>query len=207
MEREVVFECECIERKKQITRKVWLMDYSPENLSKLWEKTKEHRILFNDDINGDVHKFYNVFLFEDGSGQIHAKGLNFIVDDFVGSLFVSNITRTEADLHFSFFDSYLRYHVAIKMLEYLFEEYGFDRLSAWFVPFASERVFDFILDLGFRYEGKKRAAHTYKGNKFELVLYGLLREDLGKKPDFKYELKGGVCHLRREPLVAVQQNS
>lgn len=205
--RDYIFECKCIERKKEVIRKVWIMDFSPEHIKSLWEKVSNHRILFNDDINGDLNKFYNVFLYEDGNKNIQAKGLNFIVDDFIGSLFVNNITRTDADLHFSFFDGFLRYHVSLKMLEYLFEEFGFDRLSAWIVPFASHRVFEFVMDLGFRYEGKKREAHTYKGEKFDLVLYGLLKDDIGKKPDFKFDLRGGVCHIKREQLAVVQQSS
>lgn len=205
--RDVIFEIDCIERKKKVSRQVWIMDFSPENIKSLWKKSKEHRILFNDDINGDFDKFCSIFLYEDASGDIQAKGLNFIVDDFVGALFVNNITKTDADLHFSFFDSFLRYHVSINMLEFLFNEFGFDRLSAWVVPFASERVFEFIMDLGFRYEGKKRGAHTYKGNKFDLVLYGLLRNNLGKKPNFNYELRGGICHIKKEQLAVVQQNS
>lgn len=206
-ERDVVFETVCLERRKEVKRQVWIMDYSPENIGALWEKSKEHRILFNDDINGDFNKFCNIFLYFDVNNKVQARGLNFIVDDFVGSLFVNNITKTDADLHFSFFDSFLRYHVSIKMLEFLFNEFEFDRLSAWIVPFASERVFEFILELGFRYEGKKRSAHTYKGNKFDLVLYGLLRKDLGKRPNFPYELRGGVCHIKRERSAEVQQSS
>lgn len=192
--RNLAFSSEYNEKSKVITRFVWLMDFSKENLDQLWQKSKEHRILFSDDVNGDFHTFCNIFLSEDVNGNIISNGLLWVVDDFVGILFMSNIKKREASLHFSFFDSRLRLEISRDMIQYIFENYDFDRLNAEIVPFASPRVFNFIEELGFKREGKKRKAMLYKGEKFDLILYGLLREEFEEKWDTK-----------REQLVVDQQ--
>lgn len=173
----MIFECECKERGKIINRQVWLMSYTPENLKKLWEKSSEHRILFSDDVNGDFHKFCEIFFSTDYAGNVYSNGLVWVVDDFVGILFMSQIRKDEALLHFSFFDGRLRFDISKKMIDYIFTEYGFERLNAEIVPFASKRVYTFIERLGFRREGKKRKGLLYKGERFDLILYGLIKED------------------------------
>jgi len=174
----MIFNCECQEHGRIINRSVWLMDYSVENLRKLWEQSKEHRILFSDDVNGDFHKFCSIFMSQDrSSGNLYSNGLIWVVDDFVGILFMSQIRGDEALLHFSFFDGRLRYDISRRMIDYIFSEYRFNRLNAEIVPFASKRVFSFIERLGFKREGKKRKALLYKDERFDLILYGLLREE------------------------------
>jgi len=174
----MIFECSCKEHGIFINRTVWLMDYSVDNLRKLWEKSSEHRILFSDDVNGNFQKFCSIFLSQDpNTGNLFSNGLVWVVDDFVGILFMSQIHGDEALLHFSFFDGRLRYDISRRMIDYIFSEYKFNRLNAEIVPFASKRVFSFIESLGFRREGKKRKALSYKDERFDLLLYGLLREE------------------------------
>lgn len=189
-----IFTVDCVEHGKTIERSVWLMDYSIENLRALWNKSNSHRILFSDDVNGDFDKFINIFLYNDVDGNIKSNGLIWVVDDFVGMLFMSDITRREALLHFSFFDGRLRFDISMEMINYIFDNYNFDRLNAQIVPFASNRVFNFIESLGFKKEGRKRKAMIYKGEKFDLLLYGLLKEEFKEKWDTK-----------KRQLVEVQQ--
>lgn len=172
-----IFSHDCQEHGKLINRSVWLMDFSAINLKQLWEKSKEHRILFTDDLNGDFNKFCSVFMSRDINNNLSSNGLLWVVDDFVGCLFMSGIGNREALLHFSFFDGRLRFDISRKMIDYIFNEYGLDRLNAEIVPFASQRVFNFIESLGFKREGRKRKAIIYKEEKFDLILYGLLREE------------------------------
>lgn len=181
------FSFDCKEGRRIVNRTVWLMPFSMENLNSLWEKSKEHRILFSDDVNGDFHKFCEVFLSQDASGNITSNGLVWIVDDFVGVLFMSNIMGTEASLHFSFFDGRLRFDISKKMIEYIFDIYDIERLNVEIVPFASKRVFKFIESLGFKREGRKRKALVYKGEKWDLLLYGLLKEEFNEKWDIMKE--------------------
>jgi len=188
----IVFKHECKERGNVIFREVWLMEYNIENLKHLWEKSKEHRILFSDDVDGDFNKFINIFLYNDIGGDIKSNGLLWVVDDFVGMLFMSDITRKEAKLHFSFFDGRLRFDISKRMIDYIFTEYEFERLNADIVPFASKRVFSFIENLGFVREGKKRKGLLYKNERFDLLLYGLLREEF-----YEWDTK-------KEQLEAVQ---
>lgn len=178
---QTIFSYECIEHRKPIMRSVWLMDFSLNNLSRLWERSKEHRILFSDDVNGNFHRFCSIFLSWDFEGKLTPNGLLWVVDDFVGILFMSQIKTREALLHFSFFDGRLRRDISVRMIEYIFENYEFDRLNAEIVPFASPRVFNFVESLGFKKEGRKRKAIEYKGGKFDLLQYGLLREEFEEK--------------------------
>lgn len=184
---QIIFTYPCREHKKTVERSVWLMDYSLENLRSLWEKSKNHRILFSDDVNGDFGVFCNVFLSQDAAGNLSSNGLAWIVDDFVGILFMSDIKKREALLHFSFFDGRLRRDISMRMIQYLFDNYDLDRLNAQIVPFASDKVFTFVSDLGFKQEGRKRKALVYKGEKFDLVQFGLLREEFEEKWDIKKE--------------------
>ena len=157
--------------------KVWLMDYSLENLNKLYEKTKQHRVLFSDDIHGDFHKFCEVFLTQDSSGNINAKGLVWVVEDFVGVYYITHITQREATVDFSFFDGRLRFPLTRAMTDFVFQTYGFDRVNVEIAPYSSKYVFKFIEKLGFQYEGRKRKAIIYKDEKVDLLQFGLLKEE------------------------------
>jgi hypothetical protein len=197
----VIFTTICQEHGRPVERSVWLMSYSIENLRKLWEKSSEHRILFSDDVNGDFHKFCSVFLSQDHYGNISSNGLLWVVDDFVGILFMSDIQTREALLHFSFFDGRLRFDISKEMISYIFDTYEFDRLNAEIVPFASKRLLGiwerdeqgrivcvkegFLDTLGFKKEGSKRKAMLYKNERYDLFLYGLLREEFEEKWDTK----------------------
>lgn len=184
-----VLSCECVEHGQFVKRNVWRMTFSPANIQTLWEKSKEHRILFTDDVNGDFTKFCNIFLNQHGD-NIGANGLVWIVDDFVGMLFMSDIREREARLHFSFFDGRLRYDISKEMINYIFHEYGFSRLNAEIVPFANRRVFEFIQRLGFKKEGEKRKAIIYKSHLWGLHLYGLLREEF--EDIYNKEIEDGI---------------
>lgn len=181
----IVFDHTCIEGRREVNRTVWLMEFDQVNFKKLWEKSKEHRILFTDDVNGNFQKFCSVFFSENIYGQMTPNGLVWVVDDFVGILFMSDIKPREALLHFSFFDGRLRLDIATRMIEYIFKEYNFDRLNAEIVPFANRRVFNFVETIGFKHEGTKRQGLTYMNKKFELLQYGLLREEFEEKWDTK----------------------
>lgn len=172
------------------------MNFTSYNLKRLWEESSEHRILFSDDVNGNFQKFCSIFFSQDGSGNLHSNGLVWIVDDFVGVLFMSEIRSREALLHFSFFDGRLRFDISKEMIRYILNTYEFDRLNVEIVPFASKRVFSFIENLGFRKEGVKRKGMIYKGKKFDLFLYGLLREEFEEQWDTK-----------KVPLEEVQQRA
>jgi len=176
----------CFERGKEVTYVVRLMTYSPENIKRLWNKSKKHRILFHDDIHGDFQKFCSVFFSQDPDGHIYGHGLTWVVNDFLGVFYLNGITPREANVDFSFFDGRLRFQLTQAMIEYVFEEYGFDRLNAQIVPYANSRVFEFIKNLGFVYEGKKRKAHLYKGGKIDLILYGLLKEEFFETLEKQY---------------------
>ena len=170
------------ERGKEVEHDVWMMSFSVDNLRRLWDKSKNHRILFDDDINGDFHTFCNIFIGHNGDNVI-PKGLVYIMDDFTGMVFISNVTSREASVHFSFFDGRLRYEIAREMLKYIFDEYGFERLNTTVVPFGSKYLYKFVETMGFVKEGTKRKSLRYKDEMFDLYLYGLLRDEFFDKEE------------------------
>lgn len=157
--------------------KVWLMPYSLENLRQLYDKAQQHRVLFSDDIHGDFHKFCEVFFTMDYVGNVQAKGIVWIVEDFVGVYYLTRITQREAHVDFSFFDGKLRFPLTKAMADFVFKLYGFDRVNVDIAPYSSKYVFKFIEKLGFKYEGRRRKAIVYKGEQVDLIQFGLLREE------------------------------
>lgn len=186
------------ERGKEVEHSVWLMSFTLENLKRLWDKSKTHRILFDDDINGDFDLFCNIFFAHNGDNII-PKGLVYIMDDFTGMVFISNITSRECSVHFSFFDGRLRYEVAREMLKFIFEEYDFERLNTTVVPFGSRYLYKFVETMGFVREGAKRKALLYKDEKFDLYMYGLIRDEFFSKEE-KWD-------TMKEQLVEAQPSS
>lgn len=92
----------CDEPKGPVTRNVYKMYFTPENLKLFWEKSAKHRTLFADEINGDFKKFIEIFISQDESGNLQGHGLAWIVDDFVGVFYMTEISTTEALVHFTF---------------------------------------------------------------------------------------------------------
>jgi RimJ/RimL family protein N-acetyltransferase len=64
------------------------------------------------------------------------------------------------------------------MLQFVFNRYKFQRLTVEAALFASPATFKFIERLGFKQEGRKRAARLYKGHWFDVNIYGILRSEV-----------------------------
>jgi hypothetical protein len=168
----------CKEPEGDIIRKVSPMQLTPSNLKTFWEKSKPFRTLFTDEINGDYKKFLELFLSMDGD-NIRAHGLFWVVDDFVGIFYMTHITTLDAQCHFTFFDRRLkgREQMAKEIIRYVFKTFGFRRMNVEIPKYASKHTFGFTLSLGFVKEGEKRKAAHYKDDWFDVVCFGLLREE------------------------------
>ena len=174
-----VVSAECDEPEGVITRHVYFMPLSPNNLRNLWEKARQFDTLFTEEIRGNFKKFLEVFLRQSVNG-VETNGLFWVVDDFVGVFYMNNIIPDlEADVHYSFFDRRHRGRLELvrKMISYGFQRYGFQRMTVWIPVYATRHTFKFITDLGFKDEGKKRKAALYKGKLFDVVLFGILRQE------------------------------
>lgn len=156
------------------------MPLSRENLLSFWEKARQFRTLFGTEINDDFHKFCEMFIsIEDSEPRAH--GLFWRVDDFVGVVYLTHIQEFDAQVHYAFFDR--RHHgrqlLVRRLLQYGFEKYGFRRLSCE-IPYFARGTFQFVEEVGFKNEGRKRKAVPFDGEWFDVRCYGVLREEASK---------------------------
>jgi hypothetical protein len=173
----------CDEPEGKIERFVYRMTLAPNNIQKMWDKSKKYRTLFTDDINGDFRKYVEAFITQDPEDptRFEARGLFWVIDDFVGVYYLTHIyPQKEATAHFTFFDGRMngREDLTKLMILYVFERYGFGRLNIEVGAYVSKTTIVFIeRALGAELEGRKRKAVDYKGEKFDLLQYGILREE------------------------------
>ena len=179
-----VLSCICDEPEGKIERSVYLLDLTIENLMQFYEKASKHKTLFYDDIRGNFKKFCEAFLVQDDPNNefdVLPKGLLWVIDDFVGVYYMTDISPArDALVHYSFFDARHRGRqlLTLNMLKYVFDTYKFHRLSTFIATYAGKYVFPFVNSLGFVSEGKKRSCVLYDGKWYDALLFGLLREEL-----------------------------
>lgn len=173
-----IFSCICPEPKGPVHRYVYPMPLSPQNLAQFWEKASKFRVLFWDDIKGDFKRFAELFITRHGD-ELEANGLFWKIDDMVGLFYMTHIGKFDAQIHYSFFDRrvYGRHRITRMMIRYVFEEFGFKRLSAEIPCYIKHTTTDFIEQVGLKYEGRKRDAALFDNEWFDVKLYGILREE------------------------------
>lgn len=175
---------------------------SLENLRIFWEKARKFKTIFGKDIGDNFENFVSLFVqLEDG--RVSSDSLMWVIDDFVGVYYMTNIyAPDDALLHYTFFDRkhHGRYDLTVKMLDYVFKRYQFRRLSVEIPMYATEHSFYFIESLGFRQEGRKRDATTKDGERFDVKLFGILPEEVGKPVNiYKDSVPCLVCNYKWPP--------
>lgn len=170
----------CSEPEGDFKREIRPMPLTVENLHKFWEKSRQFRTVFGDEVNGDFKKFCELFISMDDDDKLRAHGLFWVIDDFVGVFYLTNMTDVEATCHYTFFDRrHLgREQLTRSMLRYVFDKFRFRRLNVEVPMYASKHTFGFTTALGFLKEGRKRKASFYKNDWFDIAMFGLLREEL-----------------------------
>lgn len=169
----------CEEPEGAVERCVYQIALSLDNLKSFWHRAKMHRTLFGEEITEDFTKFVNNLVAE-GPDGIVPTGLFWVVDDFVGIYYLTDIEPgVDALVHYSFFDGRHKGRVDLSkaMIKMAFEKYGFVRLSAHLPLYATPVAFKFVEEVGFKKEGRKRNAVRYKDKWFDTNLYGILREE------------------------------
>lgn len=169
----------CREPEGDIVRSIYPMPLTMGNLKEFWDRAKNYRTLFTDEIAGDFKKFCELFISQE-ENKLKAHGLLWRIDDLVGVYYMTHIYPTDAQVHYTFFDRRHkgREHITRRLLAWAFEHYGFRRLSTEIPMYASKHTFGFVYRVGFKLEGRKRKAIHYKGDWFDVSLYGILKEDL-----------------------------
>lgn len=179
-----ILSMECDEPEGKIIRHVYPMYLTPRNLRTFWErcKTRRYATIFNEEIRGDFHKFMEVFVRE-GPNGFESRGVFWVVDDFVGILYLTDIDPTnDAKAHYVFFDGrhHGRLNLIRSMLAYVMITYDFHRLTAEAPLFFRPSALLFAEEIGFVKEGRKRLARRFDNKWFDVNIYGLLREDAEK---------------------------
>lgn len=172
----------CKERENIVTRYVYPMILTTENLKIFWEKSKPFRFLFNNEIRDNFESFINMFATQVGN-EIYGTGLFWVIDDFVGVFYITDIIPEEdCQAHITFFDRrfYGRWNLTRKMLRYLFDKYQFKRISVTLPKYATDSSRKFLTSLGFVYEGRKRKATEFNGERYDVDLFSILAEDINK---------------------------
>lgn len=176
-----IFSGLCNEPKGEIERFVYPMILTPENLNKFWNKAKQFKALFWGNINGNFHRFLSTLVSQDGD-RIVPNGLFWMVDDMVGVYYLTHLQSHDAQIHYAFFDrrQHGREELTKKMIKYVFEEYGFHRLSAEIPACFTSTALFVEKGLEMRLEGRKRNAALLDDKWYDVKCYGILKEETEK---------------------------
>lgn len=164
------------------------MIFTWENLTLFWKKSSKYPTLFNREIRADFNKFVDLFASQDSGGKLYGKGLFWRIDtkdeELVGVFYMTDFNvPVEATVHFSFLDGRIkgRIPLAKAMVKYVFDEFRFNRLSAALPVYVVPASFQFVEGIGFQKEGRKRRAVEFDNKFFDVVLYGILKDDVNKE--------------------------
>lgn len=164
-----------------VIRSVRFMPLTLESLHKFWLKVRVHRNICGVEVNNNYEKFVNIFLRQEKDGSVSSNGLFYVIDDFIGIFYLTNIhAGIDAQMHFIFFDKRTRgrKNLCKSMIEYIFNEFEFHRLSVEVPLYASKHTFNFVESLGFANEGHKFSAIRFDGRWFDIKQYSRLRNNV-----------------------------
>ena len=172
-----ILSIECNEPGGVVTRHVYDLIFTPQNLQKFWDNAKQFPTIYGREISS-IKDFYDLFISQDGD-NLYPNGKFWIIDDFVGVFYMTEISNTESNVHYSFFDKRHRGRELLtkKMIEYIFMKYKFKRINVEIPLFASKYTRFFVTNAGFKLEGRKRKAAFYKGEWYDVMLYGMLNTE------------------------------
>jgi RimJ/RimL family protein N-acetyltransferase len=181
---DLLFSCECDELRGKVIRNVYRVDFTPENLEKIYLKARQFRTLMGYEVL-TRDQFYGFFVKPAPYKDIpyESKGLCARVDDFVGIFWLTDINFLhpphDASIHYTFFDrnTWGRIELCRKAIEYVFDTYGFNRLWTK-VPVYTKYTLKFVERIGFRREGRIQSNALYKGKLFDTNLYALTKDEI-----------------------------
>lgn len=178
----------CKEPEGEIIRNVYELNFTMATIDKLTEQILKFPTLYGKEIKNKkdvLSMFFNV-----NGEEITPKGIFYSVDDMVGLFYITDFCYDFSDalVHYTFFDRRHNGRVPLvrSMLKYVFERYNFQRLSVELplymtgqsIQLQKRGVITFIQKVGFSHEGRKRKAAFYKGEWFDMNLYGILRGEI-----------------------------
>lgn len=177
----VILEVECDEPEGKIVRQVRPLRFTKENLYTLFLKFSQFKTIIGKEFRGDFKQFCTLFLTQQRDGTVDSNGIFWVVDDFVGIFYITEIQPgVDCTVHYSFFDKRHKGRIELikGMMRYVFEALKFQRMTARIPLYAKPSVLYFTEQhLGFTKEGRMRKAELFDGKWFDVNIYGLLREE------------------------------
>jgi RimJ/RimL family protein N-acetyltransferase len=177
---DVIVSAVCSEPEGEITREIRQMALTPDNLKTFWDKARVFTTLFTEDIRNDFKRFLEVFLRTQPDGGVEAMGLFWVLDDFIGVYYMTELRAgIDAQVHYTFFDRRHNGRVLIsrELMRYVMQKYQFHRLSAA-IPLYNKQALKFVEDVGFVKEGRKRQATLHGNDWMDVNLYGILNTEV-----------------------------
>jgi RimJ/RimL family protein N-acetyltransferase len=171
-----VLEFGCYKDQKIIHR-VYPLELSIQNLERLWKIISPYKTVWGYEHLNDFWKFVSFMVDLQDDNTAKSRGLFWVMDDFAGVFFLTNIDPgMMAQFHYGFFKplGVCKKMVITELLGYYFDKYKLHRISMEAPLYMAKHSFSFIESLGFKWEGREREARLYDGKYFHVNHYGLL---------------------------------
>lgn len=175
---DILYSVICPEPEGSVVRNVRALRFSRANLLKLWDKQKQFKTLMGREIH-NFDEFCDFFVRVLPDGTIEARGICHVIDDFVGILWLSDITYPAyAEVHYTFFDRRHRGRVDLvrAAIKYIFDAMDFGCLYVRVGLFAKSPM-QFVEQIGFKKEGRLRKRMYYLGNWYDANSYSITKEE------------------------------
>lgn len=156
--------------------------FSREKLKEFYEAAKKYPVLFGKELK-TFEDFIEIIFRSSLDGEPEPSGIYWEITKngkIIGMLYLTDIFRDSADAHFSFFDGRFRGRQILisKMMQFVFKHFNFLRLNVSIPSYAGSAVVNFVLACGFKREGRRRKAVRYKGDIFDVDLFGILKGEV-----------------------------
>lgn len=165
--------------------KIYPLIFDELTIDKFWNQAKQFPTLYGHEIHDNIDTFIDLFFQRDGTTLV-PYGLFWVLnpEEFTGVFYLTELIEQEdgysdAHAHYTFFDRRHRGRVPLvkEMLNFWFDKYKFERLSAAIPNYVTPQARHFAMECGMKYEGKRRGAAKYKDEWFDINLYGILRKE------------------------------
>ena len=173
----IAFTYDCDEPEGIVTRTVRPIEFTPDNLIKLYNQISKFRTFMGKEIH-NLDDMIRFFVSEE-NGVYKPRGLCMVVDDFVGLFWLSDIDGIfEASVHYTFFDRRHKGRIGLckKAIEYTFNTFQFHRLTTN-VPVTQPDTIKFVKKLGFVEIGTSRQNRIIRGRYYDTCNFDLLKEE------------------------------
>lgn len=143
-----------------------------EKIASLWERFKQFPMMFDDLTKGNYNLYINALM--------SPNSLFYEVGDEVGIAAATNINlRVDAVVHLIMFDRRLRGRekIFLEILDDVFTRGQLARVTAAF-PASRSTTRKLVERLGFVHEGTLRKGMLIDGAYDDVIIYGILREDM-----------------------------